>query len=94
MTTAQPLKQQRLHIRLDGDSKQKLERAAAYTNRSLSEFVLSRALDAADAVILEHGTLRLSDADWQVFLDALEDPPESSARLRQAFAEHGKRVQR
>ena len=94
MTTAQPLKQQRLHIRLDGDSKQKLELAAAYVNRSLSEFVLSRALDAADTVILEHETLRLSDADWQVFLDALEHPPEPNARLRQAFTEHSKRVQR
>jgi uncharacterized protein (DUF1778 family) len=94
MPPAQTLKQQRLHIRLDGDSKQKLERAAAYANRSLSEFVLSRALDAADAVILEHETLRLRDADRQVFLDALEDPPEPNARLRQAFAEHGKRVQR
>lgn len=94
MTTAKPLKEQRLHIRLDGESKQKLERAAAYVNRSLSEFVLSRALDAADTVILEHETLRLSDADWQVFLDALEHPPEPNARLRQAFTEHRRRVQR
>lgn len=94
MPTTHSLKQERLHIRLDGDSKQKLERAAAYANRSLSEFVLSRALDAADAVILEHETLRLSDADWQVFLDALEHPPEPNARLRQAFTEHAKRVRR
>jgi uncharacterized protein (DUF1778 family) len=94
MSTAETLKQQCLHIRLDADSKHKLKRAAAYANKSLSEFVLSRALDAADAVILEHETLRLSDADWQVFLDALDHPPEPNARLRQAFAEHGKRVQR
>ena len=93
MATAQPIKQQRLHIRLDGNSKKKLERAAAYANRTLSEFVLSQALDAADAVILEHETLRLSDADWQVFLDALENPPEPNPRLREAFAEHAKRVQ-
>jgi uncharacterized protein (DUF1778 family) len=93
MATAQPLKQQRLHIRVDGKSKEKLERAAAYANRTVSEFVLSRALDAADAVILEHETLRLSDADWQVFLDALESPPEPNLRLRDAFAEHAKRVQ-
>jgi len=89
---AQPLKQQRLHIRLDANAKQKLERAAVYANRTLSEFVLSRALDAADAVILEHETLRLSNADWQVFLDALDNPPEPNPRLRQAFTEHAKRV--
>lgn len=94
MSATETLKQQRLHIRLDVDSKQKLERAAAYANRSLSEFVLSRALDAAEVVIMEHETLRLSDADWQVFLDALEHPPEPNARLQQAFAEHAKRVRR
>lgn len=60
--------------------------------RSFSEFVLSRALDAADAVISEHETIRLTEADWQVFLDALEHPPEPNARLRQAFAEHDKHV--
>lgn len=94
MSTAHTLKQQRLHIRLDGDSKKKLERAAAYANRTLSEFVLSRALDAADEVISEHESLRLSEADWGVFLDALEHPPEPNPRLRQAFVEHAKRVRR
>lgn len=94
MSATETLKQQRLHIRLDVDSKHKLERAVAYANRSLSEFVLSRALNAAEAVITEHETLRLSDADWQVFLAALEHPPEPNARCRQAFAEHAKRVRR
>ena len=92
MSAPRTLEQQRLHIRLDGDSKRKLERAATYAHRSLSEFVLSRALDAADAVIAEHETIRLTDADWQVFLDALEHSPEPNARLRQAFVEHDKHV--
>jgi uncharacterized protein (DUF1778 family) len=93
MTNAETIKQQRMHIRLDSLSKQKLERAAAYVHKSLSEFVLGQALHAADEVIYEHETLTLTQADWDVFLDALETPPKPSAKLKRAFAEHKKRVQ-
>ena len=94
MSNAETIKQQRMHIRLDSLSKQKLERAAAYVHKSLSEFVLGQALDAADEVIHEHETITLNQADWDIFLDALENPPKPSAKLRHAFAEHKKRVQR
>jgi uncharacterized protein (DUF1778 family) len=53
MTNAKTIKQQRMHIRLDSLSKQKLEQAAAYVHKSLSEFVLGQALHAADEVIHE-----------------------------------------
>ncbi len=94
MSNAETIKQQRMHIRLDSLSKQKLERAAAYVHKSLSEFVLGQALDAADEVIHEHETMTLNQADWDIFLDALENPPKPSAKLRHAFAEHKKRAQR
>lgn len=94
MANTETTKQERMHIRLDNLSKQKLERAAAYTHRSLSEFVLGQALHAADEVIHEHETLILHEADWEVFLDALEHPPKPNAKLRRAFAEHEKRVRR
>jgi len=93
MANAETVKQERMHIRLDTLSKQKLERAAAYAHKSLSEFVLGQALHAADEVIHEHETLTLNQADWEAFLDALENPPKPSAKLKQAFAEHRKRVQ-
>lgn len=94
MADTDTVKQERMHIRLDALSKQKLERAATYAHKSLSEFVLGQALHAADEVIHEHETLTLNEADWGVFLDALDNPPEPGAKLRQAFAEHKKRVQR
>jgi uncharacterized protein (DUF1778 family) len=93
MTNAETIKQQRMHIRLDSLSKQKLERAAAYVHKSLSEFVLGQALHAADEVIYEHETLTLTQADCDVFLDALENPPKPNAKLKRAFAEHEKRIQ-
>lgn len=94
MANTDTAKQERMHIRLDALSKQKLERAAIYTHKSLSEFVLNQALQAADEVIHEHETLALNAADWEVFLDALENPPEPGIKLKQAFAEHKNRVQR
>ena len=94
MANAETAKQERMHIRLDAPTKLKLERAAAHTQKTLSEFVLGQALHAADEVIHEHETLTLNEADWGVFLDALDDPPKPRAKLKRAFAEHKKRVQR
>ncbi len=94
MANPETVKQERMHIRLDALSKQKLERAAAYAHKSLSEFVLGQALQAADEAIHEHETLTLDQADWAVFLDALENPPRPNAKLKQAFAKHKRRVQR
>ena len=92
MTSTETIKQQRMHIRLDSLSKQKLERAAAYVHKSLSEFVLEQALHAADEVIHEHETMTLSQDDWDVFMDTLENPPKPNTKLKQAFAEHKKHV--
>ncbi len=50
MAHADTVKQERMHIRLDTLSKRKLERAAAYTHKSLSEFVLGQALHAAELI--------------------------------------------
>jgi len=94
MSSTDTAKQERMHIRLDARSKKKLERAASYVHKSLSEFVLGQALHAADEMIREHETLVLDEADWGVFLDALENSPKPTARLRRAFAEHKKRIQR
>ncbi len=93
MANVETVKQERMHIRLDALSKQKLERAASYAHKSLSEFVLGQALHAADEVIHEHETLELSQADWALFLNALEQPPAPNAKLKRAFAEHKRRVQ-
>ncbi len=59
-----------------------LERAVAYAHKSLSEFVLGQALHAAEEVIHEHETLAPKDADWQVFLDALGNPPRAERQTQ------------
>lgn len=77
-----------MHIRVDASVKHKLERAAFYMHKSLSEFVLGQALVSAEKIIQEHETIRLSEQDWEVFMNALENPPAPNERLRKAFALH------
>lgn len=88
MSQTSILKQERMHIRLDSLAKQTLEKAAQFSHKSLSDFVLSYALESANKVITEHESMTLSDDDFSVFLDALENPPKPNAALTEAFKLH------
>ena len=92
MPTTETIKQERMHIRLDTLSKQKLEKAASYSHKKLSEFVLSQSLAAAETIISEHEQIALSNNDWELFLDALENPPAKNTKLNEAIALHKKTV--
>ena len=45
------VKRDRMHLRLDAKTKRTLERAAAYEETSVSDFVLANAVAAAERVI-------------------------------------------
>ena len=92
MPTTETTKQERMHIRIDALSKQKLEKAASYSHKKLSEFVLSQSLAAAESIISEHEQITLTNTDWALFLDALENPPAKNAKLKEALALHKKSV--
>jgi uncharacterized protein (DUF1778 family) len=81
-------KTSRVNLRVDAASKRALERAAAYTGSTLSDFILSNALAAASEVIRSRETIALSPKDWDAFFEALMDPPEPSERLSQALRRH------
>ena len=85
MLDRQGLKHERMHLRLDAASKRKLERAAAYAHKSLSEFVLSKALAAAEEILEKHEQYVLVDADWEAFYQALKNPPNPNEALREGL---------
>ncbi len=85
-------KRERMHLRLDARSKRKLERAAAYEETSISQFVLSNAVEAAERVIEARERIVLSATDWDSFHDAHLNPPEPNAALRQAARRYRERV--
>lgn len=92
MSEVGEIKKERLHIRLDSLAKQKLEKAAQFSHKSLSEFVLSYALTSANEIIEAHEKLVLTENDFNVFLDALENPPKANAALKEAFNLHEQNI--
>lgn len=82
----------RLEARVSMTQKSLLQRAAQLSGRTLSEFVVVSAQEAATKVILEHDSLRLSKVEQTAFVRALLDPPAPSARLRQAAQTYRKQL--
>ena len=82
----------RLEARISVEQKAVLQRAATLSGRTLSEFVVASAQDAASRVIQEHETVRLSRAEQIAFVSALLKPPAANARLRQAAAAYRKQM--
>ena len=86
------MKRDRMHLRVDARVKSKLERAAAYQETSVSDFVLANAVAAAERVIDSHEKITLSSRDWDVFHDALINPPEPNEILAEAARRYRERV--
>lgn len=85
MLTKTTPKRDRMHLRLEAATKRKLERAAAYAHKSVTDFVLSQAIEAADRVLKTHEQHVLSTADWDAFCKALDQPPKPNKALREGF---------
>jgi uncharacterized protein (DUF1778 family) len=78
----------RLEARVTPDQKALLQQAATLSGRTLSEFVVASAQEAAARVIQEHETIRLSRAEQIAFVNALLKPRVPTARLRRAVAKY------
>ena len=78
------LKKQRIDLRLTPDDKSMIEEAAALTNQTMTQFMVSSASARAAEVIEQHRRLQLSDESWNRVMEAISNPPEPNERLRQA----------
>jgi uncharacterized protein (DUF1778 family) len=77
----------RIEFRPTADQKRRFEQAAALQGRSLSEFLLHCAEEAATRVLQEFESAALGDIARVAFLEALVNVPPPNAKLRRA-AEH------
>ncbi len=82
----------RLEARLPASVYALLKRAAELRGRSISDFVVNAAQDAAQRVIEDDGIIRLSAADQARFAQALLKPPAPNAALKRAMSRHRKNV--
>lgn len=83
----------RLEARLPTSVYALITRAAELKGRSISDFVVSAAYDAAQRAIEDEGIIRLSAEDQQRFAAALIDPPAPKAALKRALGSHAKNVE-
>lgn len=85
MSTSKKIKKDRMQIRIDANSKELIERAAEYSHKSISDFVISYSLEAAERIIKEQEKITLSDADWDIFFNALLNPNKPNKSLKKAY---------
>jgi uncharacterized protein (DUF1778 family) len=83
----------RLEARISPDALAIVKRAAEIQGRSLSDFVVAAAQEAAQKAIAETQIIRLSVDDQRALAAALANPPEPNAALRRAKDAHRRLVQ-
>jgi len=81
---AKIMKDNRLDIRLGTEQKDVLARAAALLGLNLSDFVISKSLDAAHNILKEHTVINMSPRDLATFMGALQEESEPTAALKRA----------
>jgi uncharacterized protein (DUF1778 family) len=79
-----PLKSERLEARITVAQKRLLQRAAELEGRSLTDFLVASAQEAAKRTIQEHEIMKLNGEDREIFISAVLNPPQPSAKLVEA----------
>ncbi len=77
-------KDERIDVRLNRDHKEALVRAAALQGLSVSDFIVSRALEAAHEVIRKHCVITMHPDDFKRFVKALDEDSEPNEKLKRA----------
>ncbi len=82
----------RLEARLPVDVHAMLKRAAQIQGRTLTDFVVTAAQEAARHAIEDAEIIRLSAEGQRRFADAMLNPPEPNEALKRAFEHHRRLV--
>lgn len=85
-------KTERVEVRVPAEVKDIIERAAAWSGCTLSDFVRDAARDKAVAVVRESSELRLSNRDRDTFLAMLDNPPKPNKALKDAAMKYRRAV--
>lgn len=78
----------RIEARIAPDALAVVKRAAELQGRSVSDFVVAAAQDAARKAIEETQIIRLSIEDQRAFVEAILNPPPLTPAMEQAIARH------
>jgi len=83
MTTTLETRSERVDLRMTPAAKRTLMEAAASENKTLTEFLLDRGLQAAFDTLADRRTFVLDAERWDAFMAELDRPPADNPRLRE-----------
>lgn len=88
MATTAPVSSRtaRLGLRATPEQEAVLRRAAELAHKSLTEFILDSACQAAEQTLLDQRLFMVSGQQYQALLDRLEEPERVNEGLRDLFA--------
>jgi uncharacterized protein (DUF1778 family) len=78
----------RLEARVSRETKALCQKAANLQGRSLTDFVVQSAVEAAMRVVRDHEVIELSQRDRAAFVEALLNSPEPNTRMLKAAKRH------
>ncbi|MBV9248282.1 MAG: DUF1778 domain-containing protein [Acetobacteraceae bacterium] len=90
---SEPSRTARLEARIAPDALAVVKRAAELQGRSVSDFVVAAAQDAAQRTIETNHLIRLSLDDQRRFVDLLLNPPPLAPAMKRAREAHRRLVQ-
>ncbi|MGA2117023.1 MAG: DUF1778 domain-containing protein [Bryobacteraceae bacterium] len=88
MKEHQPSRTARVEARIAPEALAIVRRAAEIQGRSISDFVVAAAQEAARKTVADVEIIRLSREAQEQFVSLLLDPPPPSAALRRALKRH------
>jgi uncharacterized protein (DUF1778 family) len=80
-------KAKRIDVRISGAAKNTLQRAASHANKTVSQFVLDAALNAAAETLEDRRSFVLDRQQWNRFLKILDRRPRMKPALARLLTE-------
>ena len=84
----------RLNFRLPNEVKEVIERAAAISGLTVTDFAINALVNSANEVLERHQTRTLSDRDRDVFLALLDSDQEPNEALKSAARDYRRYMKR
>jgi uncharacterized protein (DUF1778 family) len=85
-STSSATRSARLGLRATPEQEAVLRRAADVAHKSLTDFILDSACQAAEQTLLEQRLFMVSGSQYQALMDLLEQPEQANEGLRDLFS--------
>ena len=71
-----------INLRIEGETRRLIDSAAALVGKTRTDFMVGSARTAAVDVLLDQRLFTLDPAQYDAFVDALDNPPKPGPKLR------------